>query len=124
METHNTCKSAPQVECSTIGAGNGTKKKMKETEKGFQQVWNGFTNAVLQKFPSHPECDDPVLLVKNSGLFNLSESQLNTVLLLGIVHELVERSLGVEEAMSVAITAEQIDTLRHIVDSIRNQLSL
>ena len=97
---------------------------MEETEKGFQQIWNEFMNAVLQKFPSHPECDDPVLLVKNSGLFNLSESQLNTVLLLGIVHELVERALGVEEAMSVGLTAEQIDTLRHIVDSIRNQLSL
>ena len=97
---------------------------MEDNKKEFQQIWSEFKDAVLRKFPSHPECDDPVLLVKNSGLFNLSESQLAAVLLLGIVHELVEGDLGVEDAMSVALTAKQIDTLRHIVDSIRNQLSL
>ena len=97
---------------------------MNETEKEFRQIWSEFKNAVLQKFPLHPECDDPVLLVKNSGLFNLNENQLNTVLLLGIIHELVEKDMGVEEAMSVALTAEQVETLRHIVNSIRNLLSL
>ena len=86
-----------------------------ELEKLFQQRWREFESAVFQNVVfqkiQHPlECKDAVLIIKNSGLFNLDAKQVALLEHLRDIREIIEKN-GVQSAV---ITAEEVDTLKQI----------
>lgn len=92
-------------------------KQMEE----FQQCWKEFNDAVMQKIPSNPECEDPVLIVmRNNGcLFTLDENQIDKLALLGTIHQLIQNRSGTDEAMSAALTGKSVAILKQITASIK-----
>ena len=92
---------------------------MNELSEEFLQEWDEFSNAVLQQIPPPQGCKDPVLIVMNSGLFKLTNDQLVTLMTLSVVHTAIDTKCGAEVAISAALTAERIDTLKQIVTSIK-----
>ena len=92
---------------------------MNELRQEFLQVWDEFSNAVLQQIPPPQGCKDPVLIVMNSGLFKLTNDQLVTLMTLNVVHAAIESDCGAEVAISAALTAERVDTLKQIIISIK-----
>ena len=89
-------------------------KKMNELKEAFLECWLDFEKAVLGKLPPPPACKDSVLIVMNSGRFELTNEQFNTLMTLSVVHKAIEIDCGAEVAISAALTQERIDTLKQI----------
>ena len=93
---------------------------MNELEKEFLQKWSEFEtavfqNAAFQKIQRPLECKDPVLIITNSGLFNLDAGQVSLLEHLRDIHEITVK----DAAQSVAITKEEVVALERITVSIK-----
>ena len=91
---------------------------MNELENNFQQCWDEFTKIVLAK-TLHSECNDPVRIVMNSGLFKLTKDQFVTLMILSVVHTAIATNCGAEAAISAALTTERVDILKQIIGLIQ-----
>ena len=87
----------------------------------FQQCWKEFEDAVMQKIPSNPGYEDPVLIVmRNNGcLFSLDENQIDKLALLGTIYQLIQNRIGTDEAISAALTEKSVSILRQITALIK-----
>ena len=92
---------------------------MKKLGEEFLRCWNEFKDAVFGKIPPPTQCMDPVLIVLNSGLFKLTNTQFDTLMILSIVHKAIEINYGADAAISAALTKERIDILNQITALIK-----
>ena len=93
---------------------------MEKLGEEFLQSWNEFEttvfqNTAFQKIQRPLDCKDAVLIVKNSGLFSLNAKQVALLEHLRDIREIIAKN-GVQP---VAITAEEVDTLKQIITSIK-----
>ncbi len=95
-------------------------EKMNELKEAFIECWLDFEKLVLGKLPPPPACKDPVLIVMNSGRFELTNDQFNTLMTLSVVHRAIEIDCGAKVAISAALTQERIDTLKQITSVIKD----
>lgn len=92
---------------------------MEKIGEEFLRYWNEFKDAVFGKIPPPSQCKDPVLIVMNSGLFELKNTQYDTLMILSIVHTAIEIGYGADVAISAALTTERIDILNEITSLIK-----
>jgi len=92
---------------------------MNEVAKEFQQVWEEFKNTVLQKVPLPRKCDDPVAIVKysgNAGIFKLAKDQIDTLMLLDVIHKLIENRIeGIDDTVPTFLDRDGVRILRQII---------
>ena len=92
---------------------------MEKIGEEFLRCWSEFKDAVFRRIPPPSQCKDPVLIVMNSGLFELKNTQYDTLMILSSVHTAIEIGYGADVAISAALTTERIDILNEITSLIK-----